>query len=250
LAAVFIRGMSHHKKPIIGITLSLFRSISGEKGRPPAWVAYADVVAQNGGLPLFIPTHLDPDQSAEIYDGIDGLLLSGGGDILPEHYGQERTAELDEPDPKRDVFEFVALKQAMRRGMPFIGICRGLQVINVALGGSLFQDIRSERPGSLQHAGPDSRPEPWHSVHLHSDTKLHTIIAQGEFEANSYHHQAIRDLAPGLTVCAQSPDEIIEAIELPGFPFGLAVQWHPERMPQAPSTKALLGALMRAAEHA
>lgn len=235
------------EKPIIGITLSLFRSTSGKEGRPPAWVAYADVVAQSGALPLFIPTHLDPDQTRGLYDRIDGLILSGGGDILPGRYGLSRTMDLDEPDPKRDAFEFATLDLAMNREVPVLGICRGLQVINVALGGSLFEDIPSERPGSLQHAGSDSRPAPHHPVSLHPQTRLRAIIQEEEIEANSYHHQAIRDPAPGLTICAQSPDGIIEGVELPDFPFGLGVQWHPERMLEAPSTKAIMRAFIRAA---
>ncbi len=235
------------EKPIIGITLSLFRSTSREEGRPPAWVAYADVVAENGGLPLFIPTHLDPERSQGLYERIDGLILSGGGDILPQSYGDDQRADLDEPDPQRDAFEFDVLEQAMHREIPFLGICRGLQVINVGLGGSLFQDIRSDCPECMPHKESDAHPEPLHPVLIRHGTRLHSIIRETEIKTNSYHHQAIRDLAPALSRSARSPDEIVEAVELPDFPFGLAVQWHPERMRSAPSTKALLGALMRAA---
>jgi putative glutamine amidotransferase len=238
------------KKPIIGITLSFFRTASREEGRQSPWLAYADVVSENGGLPLFLPTHLDPGQSRGIYERIDGLILSGGGDILPQSYGDDRRADLDEPDPQRDAFEFDALEQAMQREIPFLGICRGLQVLNVGLGGSLLQDIPSDCPECMPHKESDACPEPHHPVLIQTGTRIHSIIRETQIETNSYHHQAIRDLAPALTRGARSPDEIIEAVELPDFPFGLAVQWHPERMRSAPSTKALLGALMRAAARA
>lgn len=235
------------RKPVIGISLSLFRTKDPARDNPPPWPAYARAVAAGGGCPMYIPTFLDPEQSAPLLDRVDGLVLSGGGDILPETYGAEKATELDEPDPQRDAFEFAILNRALDRQIPFLGICRGIQVMNVAMGGTLIQDIPSEFPESLPHGRSREVRHPHHAVRLHSGTMLREFLGESEFEVNSYHHQAVREVAPSLRVSGRAADEIIEAVEVKGFPFGVGVQWHPERMFQAESSQALFQALINAA---
>jgi putative glutamine amidotransferase len=160
----------------------------------------------------------------------DGLVLSGGGDIDPTRYGQECMPGLDSVSAERDDAEFAALREAMRRHIPIFGICRGAQVLNVALGGTLFQDIDRDRPipsATHQQKGPWSARA--HEVTVTPDSRLIDIVGASQLHINSFHHQAIRDVAPGLTVTALAEDGVIEALEMRDYPWGLAVQWHPER---------------------
>jgi putative glutamine amidotransferase len=235
------------RNPVIGITLSPFHTNTTSQENPPSWPAYARAVASGGGSPVFIPTLLEPNRTEALLDRLDALVLSGGGDIHPERYGEEISTDLDEPDPERDAFEFASLNFALERQMPFLGICRGIQVMNVVLGGTLIQDIPSEYPQNLPHVQLEEDRNPHHVVKLHSGTMLGEVFGGTEIEVNSFHHQAIRAVATGLRVSGRSRDGIIEAVELEGFPFGVGVQWHPERMLQQESSQSLFRALVKAA---
>jgi len=180
---------------------------------------------------------LDPaaDVSGAL-DGIDGLLLTGGGDVDPAKYGETPHATLSPAEPGRDDFELGLVTLARERGIPVLAICRGIQVLNVACGGTLVQDIPSQVPGALSHqfqVPPHQPMEPAHEVWIDKDSQLFRLMRErlsdtDACEVNSRHHQAIRQVAPGFIVSATAPDGVIEGIEDPKAPFCLGVQWHPE----------------------
>ncbi len=194
--------------------------------------SYTRAIREAGGLPVILPiAGKAPDLVPDYLQTLDGLLLTGGEDIHPSFYREivlERCGAIDED---RDLFEVEMVRAARERTLPLLGICRGLQVINVALGGSLYQDL-TYRPGtSASHDAPkEKRYESIHTVRVQPGSRLARILPPGAYPVTSSHHQIIRDLAPGLAANAIAEDGVIEGIEDPHAPFLLAVQWHPERM--------------------
>ncbi len=170
------------------------------------------------------------------------MLLSGGEDIHPSFYGQESEPWLGGTNPERDRSEIGLVKRWLPLGRPLLGICRGHQIFNVALGGSLYQDIAGHIPQALDHAYSPARPmeQTIHSVTLTAPSRLASILEEPTFEVNSAHHQAVQTVAASLAVTATAPDGIIEALELPDHPFALSVQWHPEAMMRVSETMAPL----------
>jgi putative glutamine amidotransferase len=179
------------------------------------------------------------DCSSDVHtalDGLDGLLLTGGGDIAPRHYGEQPHPTIVEAEPGRDEFELELVRQARKRSVPILAICRGIQVLNVACGGTLVQDIPSQVPGALPHKLDAPPHEPYslaHEVWFDKDTLVSRLMRErlsdtDACEVNSRHHQAVKQVAPGLVASATAPDGVIEAIEDPGVRFCLGVQWHPE----------------------
>lgn len=225
---------------------------------------YSMAIAHAGGIPLILPT-LPPFPSSSrgegqggglqealfdaFLDAVDGLLFTGGEDIHPSFYGevlQERCGEIDQD---RDPFEIELAKAALSRHLPILGICRGIQLFNVVMGGSLYQDL-SYRPGTAEHhnAPKEKRYELIHPVKLVPESRLYQILGSLEFEVTSTHHQVIKELAPGLKVSALASDGVIEGVEAEDYPFLLAVQWHPERMLwRYPEQLGLFRALVEAA---
>ena len=177
----------------------------------------------------------------------DGVVLAGGLDVEPARYGRARLPEGHvEPDPERDETDFAVFEKARRESLPTLGICRGLQVINVALGGTLVQDIPTERPSGIVHLVPgkdDERRD--HPVRVISGTRIASIAGGPEIQVNSRHHQAIEKVGAGLKVAAVAPDGLVEAIESDG-PWLVAVQWHPENLPEDPATRRLFAEFARA----
>ena len=213
---------------------------------------YTQAVREAGGLPVILPiAGKHPDLVPDYLQNLDGLLLTGGADIHPSFYGEvvlERCGPIDED---RDLFEVEMVRGARERNLPLLGICRGLQVINVALGGTLYQDL-TYRPGTtVDHDAPkEKRFEAIHPIRVHPGSRLAAILSPGEHPVTSSHHQIIRDLAPGLAVNAVAEDGVIEGIEDPQAPFLLAVQWHPERMaPRMPQQRALFETFIEATRH-
>ena len=207
-----------------------------------------------GALPWLIPlVPDDPDTLRGIYDELDGVFLPGGADIDPANYGEPRHPKCDRSDPARDRVELALTKWAMRDGKPVLGVCRGLQLINLAAGGTLWQDLESERPESIKHdyfpfRDGHARDHLAHTITVREGTQLAEIVGAGERRVNSMHHQGIRDLARGFVVSATAPDGLIEGIELPGEQFLLAVQWHPEVLAEKDSlTLRLFEAFIAAA---
>lgn len=217
--------------PLIGLT-SHPRSAGGSPAdQAPAQAAYVQAVAAAGGLPVLVPLGLASSVLRELYDRLDGLLLSGGGDLQPSTYGVTTSAPLIDVDPQRDGLELTLARWALEDGKPVLGICRGQQVLNVAAGGSLIPDLATYRPAALDHRGASRDPQALaHPVRVEPDSYLAKLGTPGSLEVNSSHHQAVDRLADGWRVSASAPDGVIEAIEAPGHPFALAVQWHPERL--------------------
>ena len=207
-------------------------------------------VSAAGGLPVLIPLTLSQEEVSSLVSRLAGVLLTGGCDLHPSHYGINAHPLVREVDPERDRLELSLAQEAVQSGKPFLGICRGLQVLNVALGGSLYPDIQACRPGSLKH---DYFPDPprdylAHTVAIQPGSRLEKILAERSLQINSLHHQGIERLAAPLRATAHAPDGLIEAVELPGHNFGLAVQWHPEWLQEYEPMRRLFRAFVQAAE--
>lgn len=215
-------------RPLIGITTASVVDNGLIYNR--AYNAIARAVERAGGLPVLIPTGIDEATLRAIYDRLDAVLLPGGPDVDPTWYGQERhpTTVIDSA---RDAIEVPLARWAVEDDLPLFGICRGHQVINVALGGSLVQDIPSQvETDVLAHDLPNKQPRnlKTHGVEISADSQLASIIGTTHTAVNSLHHQAVTKAAPGMVITAYSPDGLVEATEVPGKRFALSVQWHPE----------------------
>lgn len=234
--------------PRIGVT-GITRAVSGAD-RTGVNAAYVRAVARAGGVPLILSPLIGVTCNDALLDGLDGLLLTGGEDVDPAHYGQTPHPRLGNVDPARDAFELALFRDARARGTPVLAICRGIQLVNVALGGSLWQDIPSERPDALDHSPASARDDRTHPVDLTPGSRLAEALATTRCHVNSFHHQSIRDLAPGLKITGRSPDGEIEGVEgAESEPWLVAVQWHPEEFHQAGQAPdhGLFLALIRAA---
>jgi putative glutamine amidotransferase len=235
--------------PLIGMTTYRYKNKHGY-AQQAASQAYTDAVIEAGGCPVMIPLGLSESALDEALGRLDGLLFTGGGDIRPEIYNSPTHPLVAEADSDRDRIELHLVRGAMERGLPFFGICRGLQLINVALGGSLYEDILEQHPKGMQHQYFPGNPRDYlaHTVRVESGSRLADILGADNSEVNSLHHQGIRRLAPGLQPTAYAPDGIIEAIEVKEYPFGLAVQWHPENLQMHPPMRALFETFSAAAK--
>jgi putative glutamine amidotransferase len=194
--------------------------------------AYIKAVQAAGGLPVLIPLGLSEVDLEAILERLDGLLLPGGGDIDPRVYGGQMDPTVWGIDEDRDRVELLLARKAAESPKPVLAICRGHQIFNVALGGTLWSDIQTQRPDSLKHDYYNIRPrnELIHDVTIQPDSLLARCLGKTTTMVNSLHHQAVHQLASDLTVVATAPDGLIEAAELPGHPFALSVQWHPENL--------------------
>ncbi|MDR1500145.1 MAG: gamma-glutamyl-gamma-aminobutyrate hydrolase family protein [Tannerellaceae bacterium] len=195
--------------------------------------AYVRSVLIAGGAPVLVPVIDDPEALSVIVDSLDGLLLSGGGDIDPHYLGEEPHPLLDGVDSGRDKYELALLRLSFDRGLPVFGICRGHQLINIAFGGTIYQDVHSQHKGAITHSQAGPRELPSHSVVLSdAPSRLRSILKVDTLPVNSIHHQAVWDIAGGFISTATSTDGVNEAIEHPSYPI-LSVQWHPEAMASA-----------------
>ncbi len=213
-------------RPVIGLTVS----VSTDEGQLYTPLAYPEAVHQAGGLPLLIPAVTDEETLNAYLDQVDGLLLSGGDDVDPQCYGEDQIWQCGEIIPLRDQYELALTRLAMRRNLPVLGICRGVQLLNVALGGTLYQDLQSQRPDSICHGQKQKSMYASHRVSVREGSRLYGIYQTEEMMVNSHHHQAVKGLGDGLVAASMATDGVIEAIELPDHPFCIGVQWHPERM--------------------
>ena len=214
--------------PVIGLTTYLEQAQTGVWDVPASFLpkVYFEAVNRAGGIAVLLPPQpVDAAIANRVLDGIDGLIISGGKDVDPARYGQEPHPTTDTPRKDRDAWEDALLTAAIDRGLPFLGICRGAQLLNVALGGTLIQHLPDVIGTTRYNLGNGVFAE--NEVVLESGSTLATLVGD-ELEVKSYHHQAIDELADGLVVTARSDDGLIQAVELPSVPFGVAVQWHPE----------------------
>lgn len=226
-------------KPLIGIGSDVYIH-EGERDRAFVFTTYVDALRRAGAVPVLIPPQ--PENAADIVDDLDGLLLAGGEDCDPAAYGEQRHPTVEPMDPRRQANDLALAKRAREKGLPTLGICLGVQVMNVAAGGTLIQHIESD----IDHASePSDRHR--HEVAIDGGTYLSAILGERELNVNSSHHQAIRDLGGGLRVTAHAPDGIVEGLEDPRHPFYLGVQWHPEDMGGERSASAIFGAFVEAA---
>lgn len=218
-------------QPFIGITTGIRFSDDGWRYYG-AYAPNATAIERAGGLPVLIPCGLQEETLRAIYDRMDAVLIPGGGDIDPRHYGADRHPMTDRIDPDRDQTELTVARWAVEDDLPLFGICRGHQVMNVAMGGTLVQDIPSQVDTSIAHYMPKELPRSahGHEVRINPDSRLAGIIGSTAVAVNSYHHQSVEQPAPVAAVTAYAPDGIVEAIEHPDRRFVLSVQWHPEDM--------------------
>ena len=236
------------RKPVIGLTA--YRTDSGRGYRYMSVTeAYSRSILEAGAIPILIPLGISLDDQADLRTRLDGILFTGGGDIDIELYGGEPHPSLRGIDEERDVQEIALVKAVIENNQPFMGICRGLQLINVARGGTLYSDLKAQLPGALDHdfTGEYPRDRISHPVRIEEGSRLAEILDESVIQVNSLHHQGIRRLGKGLVPIAYAPDGLIEAFELRSHPFGLAVQWHPEWVLGKHRTPALFEAFVKAA---
>jgi putative glutamine amidotransferase len=203
--------------------------------------AYLDAILTAGGLPMLLSTSLSITALPELVNRFDGFVLSGGGDVDPALYGGHLDATVHSIDPERDAFERALIPLVLQADKPLLAICRGAQILNVVLGGSLYEDIPSSLPAALRHDWYPDIPRDYlaHTVEIEPGSRLAEILGTRELRTNSLHHQAIRQPAPALEVVAHAEDGVIEAVELPVKRFAIGVQWHPECLPNEPAMQKL-----------
>ena len=211
---------------------------------------YLESVRRAGGEPVEVVVGGEsPDQ---VLSRVDGLMLTGGGDVDPKLYGEKPHDSFQAAETGRDEFEIALAKAAVQKGIPLLAICRGMQVLNVAMGGTLVQDIPSQVTGALQHSVPQPRAGNAHEVWVADGSKLQALLRDhmddGETcHVNSRHHQSVKQVAKGFEVTATSPDGVIEAMEMPDAPYCVAVQWHPENFWRTGEFRELFEGLIQAA---
>jgi putative glutamine amidotransferase len=216
------------QKPLIGISTGFSDNTASVR------YTYVDAIVNAGGIPVLIPLAKDSLAAAEVLSRVDGLILSGGEDVYPFFYDEESVGSLGVVNLERDRSDMWLLQTAVKLNKPVLGICRGEQLTNVTMGGTLYQDLPSQFPNRplVQHGQRSNGTLPIHHVNVVKESRLYEIMQQEQLAVNSFHHQAVKDVAPGFKVVAVATDGVIEAIE--GFPQYniLAVQWHPEYFAQ------------------
>jgi putative glutamine amidotransferase len=239
--------MSRSPQPLIGITSGLTQNKSGS---PVCQLgqAYASAIQIAGGIPIIIPLGIDEENLDELIPRLDGILFSGGADIDPNLFGGTPHPRVYGISPERDALEIALIRKALSADKPLLAICRGIQVLNVALGGTLYTHIQDQRDQSLKHDWfPDfPRDKLAHSVRLTPGSKLHQIFGSEEIRVNSLHHQGLAELGQGLRATGFAPDDLVEGVEVEGASFAIGVQWHPECLPDDSGSQALFTAFVEA----
>jgi putative glutamine amidotransferase len=235
------------RAPRIGVSASI--SVGKHPERAFVNSAYLHAVQQAGGVPVLLPPQLSAASLRALGALFDGLLLTGGGDVDPALFNERPHATLYDVAPARDTLETSALNLALDRGAPVLAVCRGIQVLNVALGGSLHQDVATDPGTQLSHSQTEPREQPTHKVKVAPGSRLARTLGTDELEVNSLHHQAIKRLGRGLSAVAWAPDQIVEGAELDDpSRFVLGVQWHPEELVgHSEPARRLFSALVAAA---
>ncbi len=235
-------------RPVIGVAMQTLPAKPGGD-LPTCWIMgrrYVQALCSVGAIPWLIPLlPQDPETMNDLFDRLDGVFLTGGVDVDPSCYGETRHPKCGATDPDRDAIEILLLQHAMKTGKPLLAVCRGIQILNVACGGTLYQDVAAQVPAAMKHDYFPTLEQPSrnylaHEIAVKSGTRLGSILGESIALVNSMHHQAIKDLAPNLLPNAYAPDGIIEGVESKTSQFLLAVQWHPEELAETqPGMKRL-----------
>ena len=226
-------------KPLIGITT---RNGKDSDGHPLTALqhSYLNAITQAGGMPIPIPSMLAEEDFLDLYSRLDGILFTGGGDVSLEYFNGPPHPRIGEVDNGRDSTEITLMRVAVNDGKPILGICRGAQVMNVALGGTLYTHIPDQLKGALDHDYPgDLRRVLVHPINVDETTRSAEIFGETLLNVNSLHHQGLKDIAPSLRVAGHAPDGLVEVVEIPDHPYAVAVQWHPEWLTDQPSMQRL-----------
>lgn len=232
--------------PVIGIVPMYDDKMENYRLRP----GYMDAVAKAGGLPVMLHPAEDEAAFHQMLETCDGFIFSGGQDIEPSRYGEEKLEKCEECMPARDSYELALLKLVLENNKPVLGICRGVQVLNVLYGGDLYQDIPTQLGCDVVHRAAVMGEAAMHLMEVYDNTPLARITGERTIEVNSFHHQAIKNLGEGLLPMAKSPDGVIEGAYVYGKRFAIAVQWHPELMFRTDkNAMALFEALVDAAKN-
>jgi putative glutamine amidotransferase len=230
-------------KPLIGIGSDI-NVTPGVRDRAYTYTTYVDALRRAGAIPVLIPPQ--PENARDLVEELDGIVLAGGDDCDPAVYGEEKHPTVEPMDVRRQEGDLTLARVAREHGIPTLGICLGVQVMNVAAGGTLVQDINTQLQTEIEHASePEDRAR--HDVLIEKNTRLASILGANEINVNSSHHQAIKSIGDGLRVTAHAPDGIVEGLEDPRHPFYVGVQWHPEDMPAADSASKIFRAFVEAA---
>lgn len=210
-------------------TIGILSSVDAE-GTSSIFFTYQHALEKNGALPLLLPYVEEPDVIDRFIELCDGFFFTGGVDIHPKYFGEEISPNCGEIQEKRDTIDLTVARKALESGKPILGICRGIQLLNVALGGSLYQDLPSERPSNISHRQAEDKFSYSHSVTVCKDSPLFALLGEERIPANSFHHQAIKALGRDLAVMAYADDGVIEGVYSTGAQYLRAYQWHPERL--------------------
>lgn len=242
--------LSDNTCPIVGILPGYAAPDLSRKFAPSGRIVFSDLnytdsVEDAGGIPFLIPYTMNNDHLERVADRIDGLVMIGGVDVHPKRYGQELEPTEQLPVEERDEFEFRFLDAFLKREKPILAICRGFQVLNIKLGGTLVQDIPS-KIGSVHHLQSPGTQSIAHQVSLAENSLIHRILDETLIDVNSFHHQTIDKLGDGLRVVGKSEEGLIEVFELDSHPYLLAVQWHPERMRNSEQQRLLFKDFVKA----
>lgn len=244
-------------RPVIGIATQTLPPMGD---LPKCWVMgqrYVEVLRQAGAVPWLLPLLPgDPETMTEIFQRLDGVFLTGGADVDPSQYGEVKEPFCGATDLARDAIEIMLLKYATDQHLPVLAVCRGIQILNVAYGGTLYQDVTKQVPAAMKHdyfptPAQPSRSYLAHDITVKQGSRLADILGGSMLPVNSMHHQAIKDLAPGLKPTAYAPDGIIEGVEGANGQYLIAVQWHPEELAETqPGMKRLFSTFVDAANGA
>ena len=235
------------REPLVGVTTSITVGQTPERAYVNS--AYLHAVQQAGGVPVLLPPQLSKSSIERLVRGLDALLLTGGGDVDPAVFGEAPHATLYDVAPSRDALETQVTLLALDKKTPLLAICRGIQVLNVALGGSLHQDVATDPGTEIQHSQKEARDQTTHKVTVAPRSRLGRILGAEDIEVNSFHHQVVKSLGRGLVPVAWAPDHLIEGVELDDDSrWVVGVQWHPEHLVGASEpARRLFSALVTAA---
>lgn len=235
--------------PLIGLTTRNLPAPSSEFPMIASPKSYTEALIAASAIPVLVPLNLSSKSNQELLSRIDGIIFTGGGDIEPKRFNGLPNQNIYGVDPERDQSEIELFETVRKMEIPFMGICRGIQVINVALGGSLYTHISDQLPDALEHDCYPTHPTDYlaHPVEIKGGSWLAQILGQTEIRVNSLHHQGIERISSDLIPLAWAPDGLVEACQVPANPFGLAVQWHPEWLSEDRPSQSLFAAFVDSA---